>query len=191
MTSCKEAKFFLAHCPDTKMDGDGDGIPCKKQFCSDARSQGIELKLQGRPTSALSLSGWFDYNDAVLSSAPPPGVPLNARSGTALPYSSKYSAHLDAQQNFRISPEATLFVGAQSSYVGRRANGISDLPTLQHFPGYVQTDLRAGVLLDDWQVTLYANNVGNIRGQLGTIATTNYYTYIQPRTVGVSVVRSF
>ena len=33
MTSCKEAKFFLAHCPGTKMDGDGDGIPCEKQFC--------------------------------------------------------------------------------------------------------------------------------------------------------------
>jgi hypothetical protein len=33
MTSCAEAKFFLAHCPGTKMDGDGDGIPCEKQFC--------------------------------------------------------------------------------------------------------------------------------------------------------------
>jgi len=33
MTSCEEAKFFLAHCPSTKMDGDGDGIPCEKQFC--------------------------------------------------------------------------------------------------------------------------------------------------------------
>jgi len=33
MTSCEEAKFFLAHCPNTKMDGDGDGIPCEGQFC--------------------------------------------------------------------------------------------------------------------------------------------------------------
>ena len=33
MTSCAEAKFFLAHCPGTKMDGDGDGIPCERQFC--------------------------------------------------------------------------------------------------------------------------------------------------------------
>jgi hypothetical protein len=33
MTSCEEAKFFLAHCPGTKMDGDGDGVPCEKQFC--------------------------------------------------------------------------------------------------------------------------------------------------------------
>ncbi|MBY5992396.1 excalibur calcium-binding domain-containing protein [Ferrimonas balearica] len=29
MTSREEAVFFTRHCPDTKMDGDGDGIPCE------------------------------------------------------------------------------------------------------------------------------------------------------------------
>jgi hypothetical protein len=33
MSSCDEAKYFLAHCPGVKMDGDGDGIPCERQFC--------------------------------------------------------------------------------------------------------------------------------------------------------------
>jgi hypothetical protein len=33
MTSCAEAKYFLANCPRTKMDGDGDGIPCEAQWC--------------------------------------------------------------------------------------------------------------------------------------------------------------
>lgn len=33
MRSCAEAKFFLARCPHTEMDGDGDGIPCEKQWC--------------------------------------------------------------------------------------------------------------------------------------------------------------
>jgi hypothetical protein len=33
MASCDEAKFFLKNCPGTKMDGDGDGIPCEKQWC--------------------------------------------------------------------------------------------------------------------------------------------------------------
>lgn len=32
MKSYLEAKFFLDNCPDTKMDGDGDGIPCEQQF---------------------------------------------------------------------------------------------------------------------------------------------------------------
>lgn len=29
MTSCEEAEWFLQNCSDTKMDGDGDGIPCE------------------------------------------------------------------------------------------------------------------------------------------------------------------
>jgi hypothetical protein len=33
MTSCAEAKYFLANCPNVKMDGDRDGIPCEEQFC--------------------------------------------------------------------------------------------------------------------------------------------------------------
>lgn len=33
MTSCDEAKYFLAHCPNVKMDGDHDGIPCERQWC--------------------------------------------------------------------------------------------------------------------------------------------------------------
>lgn len=32
MTSYEEAKFFLENCPNTKMDGDNDGIPCERQF---------------------------------------------------------------------------------------------------------------------------------------------------------------
>lgn len=34
MKSCDEAKYFLAHCPGVKMDGDRNGIPCEKQWCS-------------------------------------------------------------------------------------------------------------------------------------------------------------
>lgn len=33
MRSCEEATFFLRHCPDTQMDGDGDGVPCERQWC--------------------------------------------------------------------------------------------------------------------------------------------------------------
>ena len=34
MTSCAEAKYFIQNCPNTKMDGDGDGIPCESQWCN-------------------------------------------------------------------------------------------------------------------------------------------------------------
>ncbi|MGS0680351.1 excalibur calcium-binding domain-containing protein [Shewanella sp. 125m-7] len=34
MRSCDEAKFYNKNCPGTKMDGDGDGVPCERQHCS-------------------------------------------------------------------------------------------------------------------------------------------------------------
>jgi len=33
MKSCGEATFFLNNCPNVKMDGNHDGIPCEKQWC--------------------------------------------------------------------------------------------------------------------------------------------------------------
>jgi hypothetical protein len=33
MTSCAEATYFIRNCPDTKMDGNNDGVPCEKQWC--------------------------------------------------------------------------------------------------------------------------------------------------------------
>ena len=33
MTSCAEAKYFLANCPGVKMDGNHDGVPCEMQWC--------------------------------------------------------------------------------------------------------------------------------------------------------------
>jgi excalibur calcium-binding domain-containing protein len=37
MTSCEEATYFLEHCPGVKMDGEGDGIPCERQWCGSRR----------------------------------------------------------------------------------------------------------------------------------------------------------
>lgn len=34
MRSCEEAKYFIRNCPNTKMDGNNDGIPCEKQWCN-------------------------------------------------------------------------------------------------------------------------------------------------------------
>ncbi|HWL62907.1 MAG TPA: excalibur calcium-binding domain-containing protein [Steroidobacteraceae bacterium] len=34
MGSCEEAKYFIRNCPGTEMDGDGDGVPCERQWCN-------------------------------------------------------------------------------------------------------------------------------------------------------------
>lgn len=39
MTSCTEAKLFLKNCPGTQMDGNNDGTPCEKQWCTNPFSK--------------------------------------------------------------------------------------------------------------------------------------------------------
>lgn len=34
MNSCGEAEYFIRNCPNTQMDGDGDGVPCESQWCN-------------------------------------------------------------------------------------------------------------------------------------------------------------
>jgi hypothetical protein len=34
MTSCEEATYFLNNCPDPRMDGNNDGVPCESQWCN-------------------------------------------------------------------------------------------------------------------------------------------------------------
>ncbi|WP_026006012.1 cold shock domain-containing protein [Moritella dasanensis] len=34
MISCDEAKYYLAHCPNVKIDGNNDGEPCERQLCN-------------------------------------------------------------------------------------------------------------------------------------------------------------
>lgn len=33
MRSCAEATYFIRNCPNTKMDGNNDGVPCERQWC--------------------------------------------------------------------------------------------------------------------------------------------------------------
>jgi len=33
MKSCEEARYFLAHCPNVKLDGNHNGVPCEAQWC--------------------------------------------------------------------------------------------------------------------------------------------------------------
>lgn len=42
MTSFNEALFFLRNCPNPKMDGDRDGVPCERQFRKE-----IETRIPG------------------------------------------------------------------------------------------------------------------------------------------------
>jgi outer membrane receptor protein involved in Fe transport len=165
---------------------------------SRAKSQGVELSIASRPLQGLTLNGWFAWNDAKLTEAFPSTSYTYGASGDRLPYSARYSGNLSAEQDFPLANRWTGFIGGSVSYVGDRKGEFNSPPPTpperQDYPAYVRTDLRAGAKYDSWTVNLYANNVADKRGLLsGGIGDfpSFRFIYIQPRTVGISVIKSF
>jgi iron complex outermembrane receptor protein len=160
-----------------------------------AKSQGAELSLTLTPRRGLSIAGWADFDDAVLTENFPANSSVEGKSGDRLPNSSRWSANISAQQDFPLKGRANGFVGAQVSYVGDRIGQFTTPPPRAVFPSYTRADLRAGVNYESWTTTLYANNIGDRRGVLNAGATDLSHPfsalYIQPRTVGLTITKSF
>jgi iron complex outermembrane receptor protein len=160
-----------------------------------AKSQGVELSLQGRPVHGLTLSGWVDFTDAVLTASFPTNSSAIGGSGDRLPFSSRLSGNFSAEWDTPISNRTDLVVGGQISYVGNRIGNFEYLPQRPYYPAYAEAGVRAGVLVDDWRITAFDNNLTNRRGVLGGYLPLPYggngYAYIQPRTIGIAVERKF
>jgi outer membrane receptor protein involved in Fe transport len=161
-----------------------------------AKSQGVELSLEAHPLTGLKLSGWVAYNDAVLTQDLPAAAVLAGfygASGDRLPLASRFSASVSAQQGFPLGAQTSGYIGATASYVGDRVGDfVAQGTPRQDLPAYTKTDLRAGAKHGDWNVDAYVNNLTNRRGLLnGGVFPGFAYIYIQPRTVGLSVKKSF
>jgi iron complex outermembrane recepter protein len=159
----------------------------------DAKSQGVELSVQSKPLTGLTLGGWVSFNDAKLTQNLPSASTAYGHAGDPLPDAARFSASVSAEQSFPIVGSVNGFVGGQTNYVGYRQGGFTSAANLPrpYTPAYAQTDLRAGVRYETWTVRLFATNVADKRGIVGVNFDMPYVDYIQPRTIGVSVVKTF
>jgi outer membrane receptor protein involved in Fe transport len=84
------------------------------------------------------------------------------------------------------------FVGATEKYIGER---IGDYGTSEPLPAYAEFNCRAGVRFDGgWTVSAYVNNAFDRRGVIGIsgyIDVPHSFEIIPPRTIGMSVSKSF
>ena len=181
-----------------------DGSQCLYSFTANAgraRSEGVEISLQTKPLSGLTVSAWATYDDAVLTQAFPPSSTIYGPDGSRLPWADRFAGYLSIHQIFPIVGNISGSVGAQLSYVGDRLGQFlpspspgAPTPVRQVYPGYARLDLLAGLSFESWAANLYANNITDRRGVIGGgIGTTPPYAfyYIQPRTVGLSLTKNF
>jgi iron complex outermembrane recepter protein len=163
---------------------------------SRAKSQGIELSLQSRPLTGLTVGAWVVWDEAVLTEPFPATSTAYGLGGDSLPYGSRFSGNVSAEQDFPIAANTTGFVGAMESYVGDRQGVFTAAASVprQYYPAYAKMDLRAGVKYESWTADLYVNNATDKRGELsGGVGQFPpfAFTYIQPRTVGISLGKNF
>jgi outer membrane receptor protein involved in Fe transport len=159
-----------------------------------ARSRGVELSVLLRPTSSLKVAGWAAWNDATLTEGLPLTSPTRASAGDRLPFNSRFSANLSLDQEFPLWKDMRGFVGGVASYTGeRRGQFVSATIPRATFPEFTRVDLSMGVRSDSWGVDLFVNNLLDKRGIINSDPTISPFPiyFIQPRTVGVNLSRSF
>jgi len=163
---------------------------------SGAKSQGLELSMESHPLTGLTVSGWVAWNDAELTRDLPvggPGTPVGV-DGDRLPSSARFTGNFSVEQDFPVIADWQGFVGGTVSYVSSRKGVFTQTEDRQDLPAYARTDLRSGVRDGSWTVNLYATNVtdrrGVLAGGIGTFVPTAF-SYIQPRTIGLSVEKNF
>lgn len=168
---------------------------------SRARSRGVELAFQSTPLDGLTLALWGAWTDAELREGFSALSAVYGATGDRLPYSSRFSGRFSVDQQLLVTNTLTAFVGASVTYVGDRKGEFvptpQESPLRQTYPAYAQADLHAGVKSQDWRVGVFAQNITDKRGIIGggynnqTTFNPFWFNYVQPRTIGVSVERTF
>jgi outer membrane receptor protein involved in Fe transport len=162
-----------------------------------ATSRGLELSVQSRPLTDLTIAGWVALNDAKLTETPATFA-VTGGPGDRLPYAPRFSGGLSIDQRFALTNSITGFIGGSASYVGDRKGNFASVyaasPERVILPAYTKVDLRGGAEYDTWTFNIFINNVTNKRGLLSggaDLVPTNAFYYIQPRTIGVSATKAF
>jgi len=162
-----------------------------------ARSKGADITLQATPLDGMQVAATFSYNDAELTQ--PTNGGIFGLPGDRLPYSAKTSATLSVDQDFPLG-SYTGFVGGTVTYLGKRSGDFapSEDVTRTQMPSFTTLDLRGGIHLSDWTLSVFARNITNERAILGAATETAaggtgryLLNVMRPRTIGLSVTREF
>jgi len=158
----------------------------------DAHSDGVELEVTAVPVQGLTLSFAGDYNEAKIDSVSKAGVGVLAAPGATLPFAPRYKLYGGAEYDFPVLDGSWTGRGrVDVSYNGLTYSAVSNLPATINQP-YTTVNLRVGISRDRLDLSLFADNVGDARGELVSLDNgTGESTLIRPRTVGVSISKQF
>jgi outer membrane receptor protein involved in Fe transport len=171
---------------------------------SRAKSQGVELSAEARLPLHFTITTAMTWNDAALTESLPNAATENSSApfgstGERMPLSSRFSGNISLNQDIPFSGDVTGFWGLSVSYVGERADLFRTADDAARgvsrgtLPSYTQTDAQLGVHYASWTCNAFVSNLTDKRGVISplNIFKRDSVTYIQPRTYGMSLAKTF
>ena len=167
-----------------------------------ARSDGFDFSGSYTPIPGLTLGGTLAYADAVLTSDVPS---ITAVKGARLPLVPLWSGSLTADYSRPLTGDWIGFIGGGYRYTGSRFSAVegstaNGVPQGMEVGAMNVVDLRLGARTGDLRLTLFAKNLFDDRAYLPPA----FYFFdainqpidikapvLQPRTIGVSIDKSF
>jgi iron complex outermembrane recepter protein len=191
-----------------------------------ARIRGAEFDIIGRPSPGLTISVGGAFNDAELTEnfcliandafdctiPAADGTPnaLLAPSGTRLPLTARFKGNARIRYEFPIGTRAEGHVQLSASHEGRRTRDVRLLERGLYgdLAATTTVDFSAGIERGPWTAEIFARNLFDERGALGSyincleitcgdplgLTARGGITYTivnRPRTIGIRVGRSF
>jgi outer membrane receptor protein involved in Fe transport len=159
-----------------------------------ARSKGFEMTATLRPTDGLTVTANGAFTDAELRDDTVPssgGLNLTGGlSGDQLPYSPRWRSNLSADYEWAIGDNALAYVGGSVNLMGDQKGGFNaayrgafggQVP----IDGYTTVDLRAGVDVGNFSLSLYARNLFDTYG----LVSAEGFPFAVPADIGGSGVQ--
>ena len=167
-----------------------------------ARSEGADVTAKYSPLEGLVLGANVTYTDSIMTAAVPA---LFTASGARLPYIPLWASSVTADYLTPIDERWNLLAGGDYRYTGSMYSSVEGATSGGNLTGgldksYSVIDLHTGVADDSWKIMLYVRNLTNdlhLSGtltiyQVGSHTPVGYYgSILQPRTIGISVDKSF
>jgi outer membrane receptor protein involved in Fe transport len=173
-----------------------------------ATSKGFDGSTTYSPIDGLVLGLNLSYTDAQMTDAV---ASLGTVKGARLPqtpfwsgsFTADYKTPIDERWNFEVGAgyryKGSQYYLVEGQSIGTLANGKPELAGGEE-NAYGQVDLHAGINDGSWRISVYAKNVTNDL-HLIDVATTYAAVfntpvdyggnYLQPRTIGISIDKSF
>lgn len=152
----------------------------------DAEVTGLEVDAEWAATDELTLFGNMSILDTELTDFPDTPVAVAVVPiGSQLPFAPEFQSVIGGRYVKDIG-DYSVFGQGIVAYNGERFNTLN-AAFREQLDAYTEVNISAGISRDQWNVTVYADNVTNELGELGAGAPDGVFRVspIRPRTIGV------